>query len=121
MARGEKTRKWVASNYTCYGTGYCDLQYLLKYQSRDYYTSGIYGWNFDVYTFRDYAITTGYRSMIHHIKRDFELDKKYDDMARDIYYNRQLSWDEQKRRINNLLAEYLHKIFGDESIKVYEG
>ena len=116
----EKTRKWVASNYTCYGAGYCDLQYLLKYQSRDYYTSGIYGWNFDVYTFGDYAITTGYRSMIHHIKRDFELDKKYDDMARDIYYNRQLSWDEQKRQINNLLTEYLHKIFGDEAIKVYE-
>lgn len=118
MAR-EITRKWVADNYTCYGTGYCDLQYLLKYQSRDYYTTGVYGWNFDVYTFGDYAITTGYRGMIHHIKRDFELDRKYDDMAREIIYNNNLSWDEQKDKVNKLLEEYLHKIFDTDSIRVY--
>ena len=115
----EKTRKWVAYMYTCYGTGYCDLQYLLKYQSRDYYTTGVYGWNFDVYTFGDYAITTGYRGMIHHIDRNFELDRKYDDMAREIIYNKELSWEDQKIKVNALLEEYLRKVFEDDSIKVY--
>ena len=119
MARGEKTRKWIAENYICYGTGYCDLQYLLKYQSRDYYTTGVYGWNFDAYTFGDYAITTGYRGMVHNIKRDFELDKKYDDMAREIIYNNNLSWDEQKNKVNELLEEYLKIIFKTDSVKVY--
>ena len=118
MARGEKTRKWIAGNYICYGTGYCDLQYLLRYQSRDYYTTGVYGWNFDVYTFGDYAITTGYRGMIHHIKRDFELDKKYDDMARDIIYNKKLSWEEEKIEVNLLLERYLRKIFNDSTLFV---
>ena len=72
-----------------------------------------------MYTFGDYAITTGYRGMIHHIKRDFELDRKYDDMARDIIYNNNLSWDEQKDKVNKLLEEYLKIIFKDDSIKVY--
>ena len=118
MAR-EETRKWIASNYTCYGTGYCDLQYLLGFQSRDYYTTGVYGWNFDVYIFGDYAITTGYRGMIHHAERDFELDRKYDDMAREIIYNEKLSWGEQKNKVNELLEDFLRKVFGNDSIKVY--
>ena len=29
--------------------GYCDLQYLLTNHSPIAYTSGVYGWNFDVY------------------------------------------------------------------------
>ena len=115
----ETTRKWIAENYTCYGTGYCDLQNLLRYQSRDYYTTGVYGWNFDVYTFGDYAITTGYRGMIHHVARDSELDKLYDDKAREIYNSKELSYKEIKERVNALLAEYLHKIFKNDSIKVY--
>ena len=114
----ERTRKYIAYMYTCYGTGYCDLQYLLKYQDRDFYTSGIYGWNFDVYTFGDYAITTGYRGMIHHVKRNFELDKDYDEKARKIYYCRGMSWEKQKEKINALLTEYLQKIFDDDSIRV---
>ena len=119
MARGQTTRKYIAENYICYGTGYCDLQYLLKYQSRDYYTCGVYGWNFDVYTFGDYAITTGYRSCIHHVKRNYELEREYEEKARKIYYNRELSWDNQKEKINNLLAEFLQKVFNADSVKVY--
>lgn len=118
MAR-EKTRKWVADNYTCYGTGYCDLQYLLRFQSRDYYTTGVYGWNFDVYTFGNYAITTGYRGMIHHVERDFYLETVYEDKAREIIYNKELSWEEQKNKVNELLEDFLRKVFGNDSIKVW--
>ncbi len=119
MARGQTTRKYIADRYTCYGIGYCDCQYLLRYQSREYYTSGVYGWNFDVYTFGRYAVTTGYRSCIHHVKRNWELEKEYEEKARKIYYNRELTWEVQKTKINNLLAEFLQKVFNDDSIKVY--
>lgn len=65
--------------------GYCDLQFIFKYEEPQYYNSGFYGWNCDVYIDykRDIAITTGYRNMrgqsIPH-----ELIKKYSEIAKDI-------------------------------------
>ena len=111
------TRKEVARWYTCYGCGYGDLQYLLKYQDRDYYTSGVYGWNFDVYTFsNDYAITTGYRGMIHHVSRNYELEREYDNKAMEIIYSHA---DNAPELVNALITEFLHKVFEDDSIRVY--
>jgi len=118
MAKAKVTRKWVASYYTCYGTGYCDLVSLLYFQSKDFYTCGVYGWNFDVYTFGDYAITTGYRGMISHIERDFALDREYNEKARAILDNKELSYEEKKTKVNALLEEFLEKVF-DEKIRVY--
>ena len=43
--------------------GYCDLQNLLSYKTVVAYSSGIYGWNFDVYDIAGVAIVTGYRGM----------------------------------------------------------
>ena len=41
---------------------YCDLQYLLRRESRIGYTAGVYGWNADVYDVGNgVAIVTGYR------------------------------------------------------------
>lgn len=118
MAKANVTRKWLAQNYECYGTGYCDLQYLLRYQSKDFYTCGVYGWNFDAYTFGGgYCITTGYRGMIHHVKRNFALDREYDDKARAIQNDRTLSWEVQRDKTTALLLEYLQKIFGTEFTK----
>ena len=105
------TRKWIADSYICYGTGYCDLQYLLRFQNADFYTCGVYGWNFDVYTFGDYAITTGYRGMVHHVDTQWETEKEYEEKARQIIYNNELDWDEQKRQVNKLLKEFLEKVF----------
>ena len=110
------TRKNIARWFTCYGCGYGDLQYLLKYQDREYYTSGVYGWNFDVYTFGDYAITTGYRGMIHHVERNYELEREYDKKAYDIIYCHS---ENAPELVNKLLEEFLKKVFEDDSIKVY--
>ena len=85
MAKARVTRKWVDSNYYCCSVGYCDLQNLLYFQSASYYTCGVYGWNFDVYTFGDYAITTGYRGMIDNVKKDYHsLIREYDDRAKTL-------------------------------------
>ena len=44
--------------------GYCEAQHLLSGIEPDYYTTGIYGWNFDVYRIAGLTICTGYRGMI---------------------------------------------------------
>lgn len=46
------TNKAIKQNYSqnyILNIGYCDLQTLLKYESPRAYTSGIYGWNYDLY------------------------------------------------------------------------
>ena len=112
MAKAEVTRKWIASNYTCCGVGYCTLQYLLRFQHKDFYTAGVYGWNFDAYTFGDYCITTGYRGMIHHVEANNAL--KYDDEARAILDDSRLSWKEKKEKVNNLLKKFLLETFSTD-------
>lgn len=112
------TRKEIARKYYCYGSGYGDLQYLLKFQDRTFYTCGVYGWNFDVYTFRKYAITTGYRGMIHHYDRQYELEREYDQKAHDIIYSHS---EDAARLVNTLLEEFLRKVFDDDTITIYKG
>ena len=113
MAKAKVTRKWVNDNYWCCSVGYCDLQNLLRYQSADYYTCGVYGWNFDVYTFGDYAITTGYRGMIDNVSKDYHsLIREYDDKARELLKTQwEKPYEELKVEVNNLLNEFLQKVF----------
>ena len=118
MAKTEVTRKWLASNFTCCGVGYCALQYLLCFQSEKFYTTGVYGWNFDAYTFGDYCITTGYRNMIHHVEA--ENVKEYDNKALEILKDTSLSCEEKKNKVNALLEQFLEKTFNaDFSSYVY--
>lgn len=118
MAKAKVTRKWLESNYSCCGVGYCDLQHLLRFQSEDFYTSGVYGWNFDAYVFSNYCVTTGYRKMIHHV--DVQNVNEYDSKAMEILNDSSLSYEEQKSKVNALLKQFLEKTFkADFSLYVY--
>lgn len=92
MKKNEITRADIKRLYDkVYRAGYCDLQNIFKYQSRRFYNSGVYGWNFDVYTEytengESVAITTGYRNMIGE-RIPLELLEKYDKAARAIIEN----------------------------------
>ena len=47
-----------------YRAGYCELYPLYRDSEAIGYNCGVYGWNFDIYTFPGrVAITSGYRSM----------------------------------------------------------
>jgi hypothetical protein len=60
----ETTARALKEGYhTIISAGYCELQSLLSYKSPVSYSSGIYGWNFDVYDINGIAIATGYRGM----------------------------------------------------------
>lgn len=111
IMKAKTTRKWIASAYTCYGTGYGDLQYLLRFQDARFYTCGVYGWNCDIYTFGGYAITTGYRGQVHHVDRQYELEREYDKKAEEIIGNYELSAEERERKVNTLLKDFLQKVF----------
>lgn len=91
--------------------GYCDLWYLLKDVEPSYYTSGVYGWNADVYTFGGCAIVTGYRPF-GNILVSHELIQLYNHTAKKIWENYNLSYDEQKRMIEELRNEFISKAIG---------
>ena len=63
MAKTNVTQKFVRGSFTniiC--VPYFGLQDLLRYESPLWFTSGIYGWNADVYMIDfDTSIVTGYR------------------------------------------------------------
>lgn len=80
--------------------GYCDLQSLLNYERPIAYSSGIYGWNFDVYDINGVAIVTGYRGMpSKNSKADYKLIREYE--------KRSENKTEEERKA--LLLEFIEK------------
>ena len=102
------TKKEVKQNYKILGVGYCNMQYLLSYQKPIAYTAGAYGWNEDIYNIEGITISTGYNyTDSKNIKKDYELIKKYEDKARAIKLNYNLTYEQRKIKVNNLLYKLL--------------
>lgn len=93
--------------------GYCDLQYIFRYEEPTYYNSGVYGWNCDIYCDykRDIAITTGYRNMTGKRIPD-ELIEKYTDTAKKIIDDNQwkTSFDELKKALDENREKFLDEL-----------
>ena len=119
MAKAKTTRKWINENYYCLSAGYCDLYYLLYFQDARFYTCGVYGWNFDAYTFGDYAITTGYRGMISNVKtpidRKYNTIRDYNNKAKEIIEDTSIEYEDRKKKVNELLKDFLGLAFGVEN------
>lgn len=99
------TRKAIiSSSPRLVSAGYCDLQTLLRYHSPIAYTSGIYGWNFDVYEIHGLTICTGYRGMPGRRANNAE---KYEQAAREAL--ERLDWKEAEQEIERLLAEFCNQ------------
>lgn len=123
MAKANVTRKWLKDSFKCLSIPYAGMQFLLYFQSADYYTSGVYGWNFDAYRFGRFCITTGYRNTIANFDADYSIDiHDYDNKARELIENNHDYTEEGYRKlqenVNSLLAEVLTKICRAE-VKVY--
>lgn len=76
------TKKEVLNEYeSVISVGYCDLQNLLWYVDPYAYTSGMYGWNADVYVVDcNTVIVTGYRPF-GNVDVDCDLCIKFDNEA----------------------------------------
>ena len=83
--------------------GYCELQNLLRNHEPVAFTTGVYGWNFDVFEVYGMTICTGYRNMPgRHANNCTEYEKK----AREIRDNYNVSWDDRMAQIEALLKEF---------------
>lgn len=97
------TIKAIRNNWTkVFRCGYCDLQYIMKYEDAQYYNSGVYGWNCDIYCdfSRDIAITTGYRNMTGRAIPS-EILTKYSEAAKAILSDTfSIPYDEIKAKLD---------------------
>ena len=91
--------------------GYCDLQFLLKYESPITYTAGVYGWNADIYDFNGVAIVTGYRPF-GNICPDRQIIEKYEKEARKIRYN--YSYEEARKALQELQKKFIEEVLEND-------
>ena len=95
-----------------YRCGYCDLQYIMRYGEAQYYNSGVYGWNCDIYTdpSRSLAITTGYRNMRGRVIPS-ELIEKYSKVAKNIMKDAiNATYDEVKEALDQNKENFFNEL-----------
>ena len=112
MSKYRTTKKEMNEGYThIVGTGYCNLQYLLRFEEPFAYSTRAEGWSCDYYDIDDVLICTGYAPMrSKRTKSNYQIENEYDEKAREIYNNQNLSWEEQKEQIETLLHEYIKAV-----------
>lgn len=95
--------------------GYCDLWYLLSPKQADYYTSGVYGWNADIYKI-DYntVIVTGYRPFGNIHASYNGITTKYNEKARKIYNDSKRTWESKQKSIEKLLEKFINECLESE-------
>lgn len=106
------TIKSIRQNWSnVWRCGYCDLQYIMRYEEPNYYNSGVYGWNCDIYCDfkRDVAITTGYRNMTGRVIPN-ELIERYSNVAKEICKN---TWNKSYDEIKNALDQNRERFFDE--------
>lgn len=102
-------RKGYKNIWSC---GYCDLQYIMFGYEPQYYNSGVYGWNCDIYIdyLRDIAITTGYRNMAGKTIPS-ELIEKYSKIAKNILADAKgTSWSVIHEALENNRDNFLDEL-----------
>ncbi len=85
--------------------GYCDLQDLLRNHQPIAYTSGVYGWNFDIYEVYGLTICTGYRSMP---GKQLEGIAEAEAKAQKLWSweNKEMTFEEKQEAVETLLHEF---------------
>lgn len=112
MSKQHTTMKHIRQVWgTVWQCGYCDLQYIMRGTEPQYYNSGVYGWNCDIYCDykRDVAITTGYRNMRGRMIPD-SLIKKYSDIAEEICKD---TWNKSYSEIREALDQNRENFFDE--------
>lgn len=104
------TRKEVLLHYTnVINVGYCDLQWLLKNREANFYTTGVYGWNADIYEIdHDTAIVTGYRPF-GNIRPIHEIVKAFDGTAR-VCHDMDMSRQQRQCLLEQLITAFISKV-----------
>lgn len=104
------TKKEIEKNYenkVC--VPYCGLQYLLYFKSPEFYTSGVYGWNADIFQYNyNTAIITGYRPFGN--IENYEIVEKYETKAKKIVLDKNISHTEKKNILDKLIENFINEV-----------
>ena len=107
--KAKTTNKEIRANFTnIVKIKYCGAAFLLMYKKPFAYTCGVYGWNSDFYEFGNICISTGYRPIGTNV--DSELLLKLESDARTIYDNYNISFDEKKQQIAELIETLINSV-----------
>lgn len=112
------TIKNIRNNWNhVFRCGYCDLQHIFRYEEPQFYNSGVYGWNCDIYVDygRDIAITTGYRNMAGRMI-PADLIRKYSDIAEAISKDWRKPYTEIKKALDDNREKFLDELTRLESL-----
>lgn len=112
MSKIRLTKKSLNTDYwNILGTGYCNLQFLLKFQEPFAYSARAEGWACDYYNVDGLLISTGYSPMkSKRVRSCYELEHEYDDIAKEILEDSEISWAEKEERVNKLLRQFVERI-----------
>lgn len=90
--------------------GYCDIQTLLRSKDARFYTSGVYGWNADIYEIdNNTCIVTGYRPFGNIYASYSGICSKYEKKAREIMQNRMLTYEQQCEKLDTLSKDFVQE------------
>ena len=106
--KSKTTQKFIRENYVCFRCSACELQSLFNCRDADFYNSGVYGWNADVYKIGNgIAIVTGYRAWGAPIPRD--MLKSFETAAESVC-NDTYIYTERKERLTALVNELSNEL-----------
>lgn len=104
------TRKAVKENGgIILNVKYCGLQSLLRFKEPQAYTSGIYGWNADIYDIDGLIIVMGGRPFGNY--SNYDLVEEYEQKAHKIATDYQVDWETRKNEVSKLLDEFINKVY----------
>ena len=105
------SKKEIKDNYSNIITiSYCDAEYLLRGLDSKYYSTRAEGWACDYYEIdNNTIISTGYAPIDSKL-RDYELTRKYDDKAREIWNNYDIDYKKRLKRITTLRNKYVSEM-----------
>lgn len=113
MARQMTIKEIKADSRPKISVSYCNLQCVLSPFERDGYHTGVYGWDFDVYEFPEFIITTGYNryTVGVHAGRE-ECSKIENAFAAWMQANPRASIDELQNTACQMLDTFARHILG---------
>jgi isopentenyl phosphate kinase len=98
------SKRQIMNNYYVLNCGN-EISILKQYQEAIAYTTRVEGWAADIYyTHDNIVVCTGY-SAFGHYKVKFDLIKKYEDKARQVYYS-DLDFNIKSSKIKKLLNQF---------------
>lgn len=106
------SQKETKENFTrVFKVGYCELQEIEYFISPEGYNNGHNGWNYDLYVFRDNAISTGYRPIGAYISDDSimhinEIARKFHKM----YNEHMIDYNAACKQCYTEICDFLNKL-----------